>query len=298
MKSFTKIILISTTFSLLYLTLPVTIDAAVIGGSGGIFDQGLVGAINWGRDPSDGGLSNLTLTGLILNITDYLVGMIGIISVLGIVIGGTLYVISAGNEQRAAQAKRIIAFSIIGLIIVLIRVVIIMLIYGWLGTPVPSTIPHTSVTFETIIRNIIIFLQAFLAAVATLLIIIGGFMYITSVGDEQKTGKAKQTIFAALIGLFVALIAGLIVDITDAIATDKVYDLSILGIKLINIISFVLSFTSIAAIAAFIYGGFTYLASGGNDEKIQRGKRILIYATVGIVVIMISAAIVNIVIGF
>ena len=46
-----------------------------------------------------------------------------------------------------------------------------------------------------------------------------------------------------------------------------------------------------------IYGGILYVTSAGNDENVQKAKKILMYAIVGIVVILLSFAIVNTVIG-
>ena len=255
----------------------------------GSFATGISGAYSWGI--GTGGLSSITLEAIIVNIIDYLVFIISPLSILGIVIGGTLYVISVGNEQRIAQAKRIIIFSLIGLFIVGIRTILTATIYDWLGgvTTAPADI--------LIITNRITgFLQALIGAISTLLLIVGGMMYITSVGDEQKTAKAKQTIFAALAGLFIILIANLLINAVAGIAGTGAIAGPLLG-RITNAISYVLSFTAIAAIAAFIYGGFTYLTSGGSDEKLQRGKKIIIYAVIGIVIIMLSAAITNIVIS-
>jgi len=65
----------------------------------------------------------------------------------------------------------------------------------------------------------------------------------------------------------------------------------------INLIGYILSFTAIVGVTAFIVGGYTYLTSGGNDEKLQRGKKTIIYSIVGLAIIMISAMIVNVVIS-
>ena len=46
-----------------------------------------------------------------------------------------------------------------------------------------------------------------------------------------------------------------------------------------------------------IYGGFIYLTSAGNDEAAEKGKKILINAVIGLVVIIMSTAIVTIVSG-
>jgi hypothetical protein len=47
------------------------------------------------------------------------------------------------------------------------------------------------------------------------------------------------------------------------------------------------------ALLMFIYGGFTWMLAAGNNEKVEKGKNILIWATLGLVVIFSAYAIVN-----
>ena len=51
------------------------------------------------------------------------------------------------------------------------------------------------------------------------------------------------------------------------------------------------------ALFFFILGGFKLLTSGGNEEKIDKGRRILIWATLGLVVILSSYVILSYVIA-
>lgn len=44
------------------------------------------------------------------------------------------------------------------------------------------------------------------------------------------------------------------------------------------------------ALLMFIYGGFVWMTSAGNSEKVEKGKNILIWATVGLVVIFSAYA--------
>ena len=59
------------------------------------------------------------------------------------------------------------------------------------------------------IINIILFI---LGAVAVIMIIIGGFRYVTSGGDSGAVSSAKNTILYAVIGLVVAILAYAIVN--------------------------------------------------------------------------------------
>jgi len=59
---------------------------------------------------------------------------------------------------------------------------------------------------------------------------------------------------------------------------------------LIGIIQVALGFVAIIGLFAFIYGGFLMLTSGGNAEQIKKAKDVLVWATLGIAVILGSWA--------
>lgn len=64
-----------------------------------------------------------------------------------------------------------------------------------------------------------------------------------------------------------------------------------------RIIKAVLGIVGSIALLMFIYGGFLWLMSGGNEKNITKGKNILVWTSIGLVVIFIAYALVNFVIG-
>lgn len=56
----------------------------------------------------------------------------------------------------------------------------------------------------TRVANILV---AFVAVIAVIFIVIGGFKYVTSGGDEDKIGSARETITYGIVGLAVSLLA-------------------------------------------------------------------------------------------
>ena len=55
-----------------------------------------------------------------------------------------------------------------------------------------------------------------------------------------------------------------------------------------KIINGALGIVGSLALVMFIYGGFTWMLSGGNAENVTKGKNILIWATIGLVIIFTS----------
>ncbi|MDA3839503.1 MAG: pilin [Patescibacteria group bacterium] len=60
-----------------------------------------------------------------------------------------------------------------------------------------------------------------------------------------------------------------------------------------KVIAAVLGISGSLALLMFVYGGFVWMLSGGNSEKVTKGKNTLVWAAIGLVVIFSSYALVN-----
>lgn len=65
---------------------------------------------------------------------------------------------------------------------------------------------------ENLIRTIINVFSAIVGSISVIMIIIGGFRYITSAGDSNSVGGAKNTILYAIVGLIIVAFAQIIVQ--------------------------------------------------------------------------------------
>lgn len=65
---------------------------------------------------------------------------------------------------------------------------------------------------------------------------------------------------------------------------------------IVTVINFALFFLGIVAVAFIIFAGFLYLTSRGDDGQVEKAKKTLLYAVLGIVIVILSFAIVNTVI--
>lgn len=66
---------------------------------------------------------------------------------------------------------------------------------------------------------------------------------------------------------------------------------------ILNVINFVLLLVGVLALAFLVYGGFLYITSHGEEDKVTEAKETITNAVIGIVVLGIAAAVVNFVIG-
>ena len=77
----------------------------------------------------------------------------------------------------------------------------------------------------------------------------------------------------------------------NPLPTDKIPDL--LG----GAIGKALGVVGSIALVLFIYGGFTWMTAGGNTQRVTTGRNILIWATIGLIVIFLSYAILQFIFG-
>ena len=64
-------------------------------------------------------------------------------------------------------------------------------------------------------------------------------------------------------------------------------------IMFFNLIFWALSFAGLVALILVILGGFKYMTSGGDQKAVEGGKKTITWALIGLVVILLSFAIVR-----
>lgn len=60
----------------------------------------------------------------------------------------------------------------------------------------------------------------------------------------------------------------------------------------INVIKWLLGILGLVAVSFLIYGGFLWLTAAGNEERIEKAKRVIVNAVIGLVIVLLSWAIV------
>jgi len=83
--------------------------------------------------PAGANLPGGSIMNIIANIMTWLLGLVGFIGVIGFAIAGILYLTAAGDEDRISQAKRAMSYSIIGVIVAVVGVVILKAAQSMLG---------------------------------------------------------------------------------------------------------------------------------------------------------------------
>jgi hypothetical protein len=154
--------------------------------------------------------NQLWLIGIV--ILDDLLIIAGAVAVGFIIYGAIRYVTSQGEPENVKAAQNTIFSAIIGLIIALIATNAVNFIGNQLGGSVGANGLPQIVANASLVQTILNIVFGLIGAIALLMIVIGGFKYVTSGGDSAKVNSAKNTIFYSLIGLAVSVFAFTIVN--------------------------------------------------------------------------------------
>jgi|GEM_PF-2993754 hypothetical protein len=254
-----------------------------------------VTAINTGTDPC--GLPGVmcdgtetfvgTLLPFVVDLTLLIIVLIQTLSVIFLVIAGIQYITSLGDPEKTQKAKTQALYSILGLILASSAFLIIGIV-----SFAPSMTPTITILAVTnLIRPYLSAVLGLMGFIATIYIVIGGYNYISSQGDEQAVSTAKKQILYAIIGLVIAGLAEII------ITAVTIQDASAIMGSIRGIINAFLGLASIAATAYVILGGVMYFMSQGDQEKTTRAKMQILYALIGLFIIIVSGILVNFIIA-
>jgi len=108
-----------------------------------LFDISIIQASSgeYGLDQVPDELPRDDIAAVIVRIINYVVGLVGIILLVMLIYGGVMYMTSAGNEDQAGKAKKVLTYAIIGIVIVAFSFLITQFIVGALtgsGSNPPS----------------------------------------------------------------------------------------------------------------------------------------------------------------
>lgn len=84
------------------------------------------------------GLQSTDPIGVLVNIVNYLLTLIGVIFLILIIYGGYLWMTSGGSEEKTKKGKELLKAALIGLIIIVLARVIYQFVIDWLrGAEMP-----------------------------------------------------------------------------------------------------------------------------------------------------------------
>jgi len=156
--------------------------------------------------------------------------------------------------------------------------------------------PIEDETVDALVASIADWLTGIVAGIAVIMIMVGGFMYVTSMGDPTKTKDAIGYIKNSVIGLAIILGANIIIDEIRYLTGSGGSGGGFLSFAN-NFIGWFLTIIIGISVLMIMYAGFLFLTGGNDEKKITQAKAIIKYTVIGIIVAILSASIINFVLG-
>lgn len=163
-----------------------------------------------------------TVSALLSSVITNLMGIMAIIALIFIIIGGIMYMLSAGNEAMVTRAKKTWTGAVIGLAIAMAAPTFLKTIKTILGgnsntgSNADSWVSN-ALSLRDIAVNVLDLLLSIIGIVAMISMIIGGLMYLTAAGDERRIDKGKEIFKYSIIGIVVALSAVVVINEVNAL---------------------------------------------------------------------------------
>ena len=150
-----------------------------------------------------------TIDGVLTSLLTALSGLVVTLAIIFIVLGGILYMMSAGDPGMIKRAKDCWLFSVIGLAIVVAAPTFLKEVQTILGGSVPDSTGKiaSALTVGAIATNVLNFLLSIVGIIAIISLVIAGGMYMTAYGDDTRIGTAKKMGTYAIVGIVVALVS-------------------------------------------------------------------------------------------
>lgn len=156
-----------------------------------------------------------SISALLTNILNKLKGIIITLCVIFIIIGGIMYMLSAGNEKTITRAKACVSGAIIGLVLALGAPVFlkeILSIFGGATGTLNASQLSSYPDLKTVVTRVLSLLLSILGTVAIISLVIGGGMYLTSYGNDGRIQTAKKVLTYSILGIVISLSSLIIVQ--------------------------------------------------------------------------------------
>ncbi len=152
-----------------------------------------------------------TVEALLGSLLNHMQAIIVTLALVAMVIGAVLYVTSAGVEKQVTQAKGAIFAAMIGLALGIAAPSLlkeISIILNW--TPNDTRVTD-ALTLSAIAINVLKFLLGVFGILSLIMMVVGGALYLTSAGDEDRIDKGKDIFKYSILGVIIAMSAMVLV---------------------------------------------------------------------------------------
>lgn len=142
-----------------------------------------------------------------LQIKLFLQIIVGGIALLSVLTTAYRLMASAGNEEVVTKEKQLIKNFLLAAVIIIGAEILVRGVFFIQGSDRSGVSNQAVITGVREIIGIANILLSLVAGLAVFMLIIASLYYVTSLGDEERAGRAKRLIFSCIIAIFITISA-------------------------------------------------------------------------------------------
>jgi len=245
------------------------------------------------------------LKSLILGALSYGKVIVMVLGILFISILGLQLIISSSNEEDIKKAKTGIIYALIAFVIVSMSQDLAKVFDMEKATLLasPQEILKRVHIFDKQVEIFMVFIKYVIGAFATVMMVQASVKLITSGGNEEETTKNKKSILYSAGGLLLIYVGEIFANKVFYKVDKQVYS-GITGVhpgvdvragveQITGITNLIVTFAAPVAVLMLIAGAVMYATAGGEQEKTDQAKRLIMATVIGIIVMYGAFAIVS-----
>jgi len=246
---------------------------------------------------------------VVLSTASYVKTLAAVFGILMIVLIGVKMVVKSDDEDTITTSKKGLTYAIIAFVLLSMSEDIAKIFDMSKGTILgsPQEILKRVNIFDKQVALIMTFVKYIIGAVAGVTFTRAAVKMVVSGGDEEEQGNAKKMLMYPIAALMMLFVGEIFITKVIYKVDTKVYS-GITGVhpsfdakegidQMVGITNFIVGFVGPVAVLALVIGGLMYSFSAGNEDTMEKAKRIVIAAFVGIIIIYGAFAIVSTVIA-
>lgn len=212
--------------------------------------------------------------------------MVGVLAT--VVIGLTL--VSSSDESQLSKAKGALIALISGGVLIRLVPTIMGIFYS--QVLLHDIDPGSVNAVNTELIGIATWFEMFAVTIAVFVVIIAGFRAIASFGSEAANTAVRRSVLHAIAGILVLVFIGVI---RTVLFNDRTPNGLIAEVFLR--VTMVLGLIAVVMVGVIIFAGVLMVISAANEGNVDRAKGIIFRAIIGLIVVLFSVALVQIVVG-
>lgn len=238
--------------------------------------------------------------------------IIGSVAILFIVIAGIKMALMGSNEEESTKQKKNLYWGLVGLVLIMIAGPIAEILDMQNGGPLSSEyeIGYRAQLFDKEVHIIITFIKYIVGSVAVMFIIRSGAKLVLAGDSDEVLNTEKKNLMMGIFSLFIIMLANTVVkevlfkvDYTNseysAYGQQAVvsFDAARGVAEIVGITNFIVTWAAPFAVLALIIGAIMYLTAFGEQDRMDKAKKIVINSVIALIIIYGAFAIVSTVIS-